>query len=408
MKRRDFLAGTIGALGASAPMIARPGNAPCPPPDFGIKGQGNPVANPCKIPGSASPAWLKGIPAFQWVTLPSLGASSELPNPLPPGMTGIRSVTDAWGGGALRQNGSFYILHGGGHGDYAGNEIYALQLSLDAPQWTRIWGPTSNDSISPGQYYYNDSPPSPASVHTYYSLVFDDQDDVFMRFIRGQYIAAKFTGGIDGIKWGGTAWEQNQNNSIWPLPPVTWKFLTGQCKDPDGNVYFVNNWVRLVWTRRTNSWSVPIQNSIVSIVSVGCCYDSMRQTVWGFGGGSPGWGNVPAGHAYMWNVSKGSEALITLTGPSAGAIDGINAVNCGAVYDPVADVAFVVTGDGQVYSFNPSTFAATRVSTTGPSLPNTTSSTGTAPWSKLQYVSQLGGIVIQPTWKSPTFFMRTH
>lgn len=410
MKRRDFLVATAGTLGTAPSVLRAAASAPCPAPNATLKlgsGSTKSISTPCKIPGSAAPVWLQGIPPFQWVALPSLSTSSALPTPVPPGMTGIRSVTDTWCGGALRENGSFYILHGGGHGDYAGNEIYALQLSLDNPQWTRIWGPTPNSAIIPDQYYYNDSPPSPAAIHTYYVLAFNDQDDIFMRFMRGQYILPNFTGGIDGIKWGAANWEQNQNNEIWPLPPPGWNYPDGQCKDQNGNVYLVNNRNRFLWNRGSNSWTTPIQNSAHAVRSSGCCFDSLRNTIWSFGG-SYGGGTVGAGQAYMWNVSTNSEAVLNLTGPYASAIDGVNANNCGAIYDAVADRVFVLTGDTYVYVFDPSTHAVTRASTTGASLPSTTASTGAAPWGKFQYAPQLGGVVIQPTWESPTFFMRTH
>jgi hypothetical protein len=405
MNRRDFLARSVATIGAAVPLTAASASLPCPAPDL-TTGR-NSVTTPCQIPGSSSPAWLRGIPVFQWVELPSLSASSELPNPRAPGIVGVAAVTDAWGGGALRQNGSYYILHGGGHGDYAGNEIYALQLSLDDPQWTRIWGPTPNSEIVPDQYYYNDSPPSPASIHSYYSLAFNDQDDFFMRFMRGQYLIPAFTHGIDGIKWGGTSWEQNQENSIWPLSPPGYNYANGQCKDSSGNVYLVNSWKRFVWNRQANSWSVAKGNSPYAVQGSGCCYDSRRNVIWSFGG-SYGGGSVRAGQAYRWNLSSNSESLILLTGNYADSIDGLHANWSGAVYDPVADLVFVMTGDGYIYSFNPSNYDAERVITTGGPLPNTTTSSAIAPWGKLQYAPELGGVVIQPTWKSPTFFMRTH
>ncbi|MGH8218546.1 MAG: hypothetical protein ACREUT_08275 [Steroidobacteraceae bacterium] len=406
MRRREFLAGTLGTLGTSGPVITIAASTPCPPPTVALT-RSAAVGTPCALPSSASPEWLKGAGVYQWINLPSLSASSVLPNPLPPGITGVASVTDAWGGGALRQNGSYYILHGGGHGDYSGNEIYVLQLSLDNPQWVRIWGPTPNAQIVQDQYYYNDSPPSPASVHTYYSLMYDDQDDVLMRFMKGQYTLPDYTGGIDGIKWGAASWEQNQKNAIWPLPPPSFLFSNGQCKDGNGNVYMVNSWNRFMWNRQANSWSTPIAKSPYAVQSSGCCFDSKRGVVWSFGG-SYGGGSIHAGKAYSWNVQNNSEALITLSGPNAGAIDGVNANFSGAVYDPIIDLVFVMPGDGYIYSFDPMTYRVTQIVTTGPALPQTNASSGTAPWNKLQYVPELGGVVIQPLWKAQTFFMRTH
>ncbi len=405
MKRREFLAGSLGTLGASAPLVGIAASLPCPPSPVTVTG-GIAVATPCPAPTGTMPAWFKSASVFQWVTLPSLSTSGVLPNPVPPGITGVKSVTDAWGAGALRQNGSYYILHGGGHGDYAGNEIYALQLSLDNPQWQRIWGPTPNADIVENQYYYNDSPQSPASIHSYYCLAYDDQDDIFMRFTRGRFGVPNFVGGIDGIRWGASSWEQNQNNTIWPAP-VGCTYANGQCKDTSGNVYLINSWKRFLWNRAANSWSVPIANSSYSLQSSGSCYDSARHAVWSFGG-SYGGGSVGAGQAYMWDISTNNDSLISLVGANATSIDGINANFSGVAYDPVADLVFVLTGDGYIYSFVPSTHEVTRLTTAGASLPNTQSTSATGPWGKFQYVSQLGGVVIQPTWASPTFFMRTH
>lgn len=133
------------------------------------------------------PTWLKSAAVNQWVNLPSISTSGVLPNPPAPGL--VKYVTDAWGGGALRKNGSYYILHGGGHRDYGGNEIYAISLEADNPQWQRVWGPTPNSQIVEGQLFYNDG--NPASSHTYYALTYNDQDDVLMKFERSYYAAIR-------------------------------------------------------------------------------------------------------------------------------------------------------------------------------------------------------------------------
>jgi hypothetical protein len=91
---------------------------------------------------------LQGAAVNQWVALPSLSSSSVLPSPALPGS--VVNVTNAWCGATVRPTGSYYLLHGGGHADYSGNEIYALKLSDDSPQWSRVMGPTpSTEYILP-------------------------------------------------------------------------------------------------------------------------------------------------------------------------------------------------------------------------------------------------------------------
>src|SRR5690606_10492391 len=63
----------------------------------------------------------------------------------------------------------------GGHADYAGNEVYEIDLSVDAPAWKILRQPTpmkfvvpSNASKGVFNDYYLDGRPS--STHTYYAL----------------------------------------------------------------------------------------------------------------------------------------------------------------------------------------------------------------------------------------------
>ena len=51
-------------------------------------------------------------------------------------------VVRAWSGAALDRAGKRLILFGGGHGDYDGNEEYALSYGSEAARFTRIFGPT--------------------------------------------------------------------------------------------------------------------------------------------------------------------------------------------------------------------------------------------------------------------------
>ncbi len=62
------------------------------------------------------------LPAGNWCEVPASKLIYVQPTPLPPG-NGFEMVMKAWNGGAMDNNSDQFIVTGGGHGDYAGNEI---------------------------------------------------------------------------------------------------------------------------------------------------------------------------------------------------------------------------------------------------------------------------------------------
>lgn len=349
------------------------------------------------------PAWLTGNPVFAWVTLPSLSASMALPNPPLPGITGVSSVTDAWGGGALRVNGSYYILHGGGHGDYSGNEIYVLQLSADAPQWQRIWGPTPASDITPATVRYADG--NPPSIHGYYMLQHIASTDTFMRFGSGEYTVGGISVQVDGWAWGATNW--HPVNTYANLP-TSYGYPWGSAKDSQGNVYIVlNNYTLYRWGVATNSWT-SVMGLRTAVFGGPLVYDSLRNILWSWGGtGAP---YMTTGQVYKLDLNTLTASVFNMTGNGATAFYAAsNGYGAGAAYDPVADKIFLYDGTGTLYQFDPATLSCSIVITTGTPPPDSIQSgSHTAPHGKFQYVPELAGCVIQPLWSASTYFLRTH
>lgn len=90
----------------------------------------------------------------------------------------------AYSGGAYDTHRDYLIVWGGGHTDYAGNEIYGF--NVNSLQWKRITEPTLNvddDSCdvgtdeNPGTFEYPDQ--TPCSVHTYDYIVYVPSIDRF-------------------------------------------------------------------------------------------------------------------------------------------------------------------------------------------------------------------------------------
>lgn len=137
-------------------------------------GRGSPIA-------ATEPDWYTAANVNEWVALPGstlttsgVGWSGTNPG----GTGGYSTVVTAWSGGVLNTVGCYYggafhagtfmVLFGGGHGDYAGNELYAYgPLEDDSPAWHRLTDPTipaPNNVSRLGGY--------PVSRHTYDTLFY--------------------------------------------------------------------------------------------------------------------------------------------------------------------------------------------------------------------------------------------
>lgn len=109
----------------------------------------------------------------EWYEIPNseLSEAEVFPDPMPPGTTGIRSIIAAWSGGVYDTKRDRLLIWGGGHMDYAGNEIYAFDMNTYS--WTRIWGPTPVEMIPTETAAYQAYPDgSPSSRHTYSNIAY--------------------------------------------------------------------------------------------------------------------------------------------------------------------------------------------------------------------------------------------
>lgn len=115
----------------------------------------------------------------EWMEVPNSMVQDSFPKVSPGGYSS--AVIGAWGGGAYDTKRDRMILWGGGHGDYAGNEIYVFDLNT--LKWTRVNEPSPVPSgvteFRTG--YYPDG--GPVSRHTYnYIQYLPDPVDRFCTF----------------------------------------------------------------------------------------------------------------------------------------------------------------------------------------------------------------------------------
>lgn len=172
MRRRDFVwAASAGLAGASLPRWSR-GATPCPISSVSIKNGQTVLTNCMPTQVGPPPAWWTALPDGQWAAIASAGTLSAVAPPtVSDSDTGQRAIISAWNGATVDQaNRRFILLANGGHGDYAGNEGYRLDLGSATPAWQRFFDPTPNSSLifndSPGGSFALNAEGRPRSMHT--------------------------------------------------------------------------------------------------------------------------------------------------------------------------------------------------------------------------------------------------
>jgi hypothetical protein len=345
------------------------------------------------------PSWLNGAVAGQWVQIanstPS-GTSNLEPSPLPPGDGGAADVVNAWGGATMRPSGSEFYLHGGGHGNYAGNEIYRLVLSDNAPTWTRVWGPSTNANISGGVDYYADG--NPASMHSYYCLNWDVANDRLLRTLGGQYITSGLNTRFDSWPRNAANWNASGTH---PSVPVAANAGAGVARDPTtGNLYVWYAGARAVWQASSNTWIFDDIFSSIQAYEGAIQVDPVRNCVWAVGGYV-----TSSGVVKKWDIATNVQSNVTVTGAGSGITSGNNSMAMG--YVESLDKFYILTPSSVPYVFDPAALTIEPLTTSG-TAPGTPASYGgnTGLWSRWQYAPELGGFAYLPAWGSPTFFLK--
>jgi hypothetical protein len=234
MKRRDFLVTSAGIAGAMVPIVGRSQATPCPPPKLTVGSSS--VTTAC-APSNA-PAWFTAMADKTWTAVAggtAYGAAYQngtrvtdvLPAVFPGGSSSI-SIVEAWNGAAVDQvNKLMLMCNNGGHGDYHGNEGYALSLQQAVPAWKLMYLPTpvgnqGSDNAYPTNNLEENMPDgNPYSTHSYNRPVWGN--------------GAYYLPGLDGTpnaNQTSAAWKCNTaalvaNKASWPIAynAAVWSYL---------------------------------------------------------------------------------------------------------------------------------------------------------------------------------------
>ena len=308
-------------------------------------------------------------------------------------------IMDAWSGGAFDTKRDRLIIWGGGHADYAGNEIYTFDLNTLS--WSRLIEPSYVDrSISEFRSgYYTDG--LPVSRHTYNSIQYiPDPVDRFCGFggaglwESGQYGTAT----VDCFNFTSNSWEIQKFESTTSITigattaydPVTHKIFQhgGYGYTGLSSLNLTSKkWTRL-WENFNNIGGVYGYYKTAEI-------DPIQRLMISVGGGA----------VYVNSIDKGypnTGVKTTTHGPQ----DIVTSASPGFVYVPDLKKIVAWKGGRDTFHLDVSTMTWKLVS---PPLSNTTSpptQIGTGVFGRFRYSPNKKVLVLVTSTRSNVFLMK--
>lgn len=363
------------------------------------------------------PAWRRFAVVHQWIEIAGTALSTVAPDPLPgTSPSSPASKITAWCGAALKRAGSvYYIGMAGGHADYAGNEINALDLSVDVPAWAEVSACSADVDIYNRTGIYADL--RGGSYHTYNYLQFIDSIGKLVGFnnpgvdyssgtppysVPGDWPYASGGGAPANydFRWSpafdpvGGEFESPTYVPEFPTTAGDWTAAMCVKHQTTGDVYIARSgdrWRKL--TAATRTWSTPSAEYEQNYT--GQAIDPTRDRMLIVGGFSAAAPRVRDLDGHLISVTFG--------GLGAGAIT--VAAYHGVVYDEENDrfLVFVNTDPLTVYAVDADTWAVSAVTTTG--VEPAQRSNGIH--NSVQYVPEMTGVVYANSYTGNVLFMRT-
>ncbi|MFO0669886.1 MAG: hypothetical protein U0235_09720 [Polyangiaceae bacterium] len=359
-----------------------------------------PLVPPTCVDTSKLPAWRKTMAVGEWRELASADLASVVPTTQPGGYYSAR--IDAWNGFAADTvNGKLYLGGAGGHADYAGNEVYSIDLNAAAPSWVLEAQPTPSSSYTIDKPLYLDGRPSP--THTYYTLWFIEGRQKLFRFGGGATWGSG-NGSTDHIEsWNPATKDWDVDGTNPRLPAPTYEQPT--TKHPySGDVYQIGSDNHL---RRWSQASGTVSDLGDAQAGTGSFYDFYK---------SPSVidpvgerlfllsdGSASAGSVRVYDIKKATWSVVALSGGQAAAVAARESQAMG-YYDTCAKKMFVKTTTGaEVLVLDPTNMATTTLATSGASVVDAVNGVHTL----FQSLPSLGGYAYQPRHSAKLYFLAT-
>jgi hypothetical protein len=324
-----------------------------------------------------------------WYQIPNTKLAAVCPDyPDIQGNTGCAAVTAAWNGGIADTKRNRLVFGGGGHSDYFGNELYALNLANNPIDLVRLYEPTRKPDVKecPDAYYDG----NPSARHTYNGLAYMPEVDRLFLFSGAKSICGY--GGND-------TWTLDLETLKWKRQDPTVGGPIGGCDgcvaayDPNTHKVFVeNNSALWSYDYSKNTYLRLNENASTDYHLTGVI-DPVRRLFLEFGAGQLKAFSIAAKSKYAiqaWDPQvKGCEALLHAPYP-------------GLAYDPALDRIVGWAGGDSVYLFDPDKKLCTQV--TYPNGPGPQQGNGTH--GRFRYFPELDVFALVNDWKQNAFVLR--
>lgn len=171
------------------------------------------IGQPRTVKIATAPDWFLALADYEWTTV--AGGAGQTISDVGPANQGVMS---AWTGGAVDQVRKELILAAnGGHLDYSGNEVYALDLSVETPAWAKLTDPSVADGndVKNGPGTYADG--NPRSVHGWHKAA----------YANGKFFYAGLTGMYSNGRWTTACFSFDRATLTWTALGLAFPTLPG-------------------------------------------------------------------------------------------------------------------------------------------------------------------------------------
>ena len=272
-----------------------------------------------------------------WYEVPNSAMRQAAPVPTPAGDDGPSAVISEVSGAAYDSKRDLYIVWGGGHTAYSGNEVYAFDVNK--LKWTRLTDPSKDTGGYEATGYYPDGQPRCRHTYDYIEYIPPPIDRFCSYGAAGMYPGGQLTlGNVDCLNIDTGKWKRKRNALTYGIGALT-------AYDPVTKHVFVhgagNDGFLAEHIPATDTWKVQGKKGIESGFiedKLNAAIDPKRRLFVAIG----------AGKVYVWKLNSREfvkAEMIQTTGDKGI----IAAKSPGFVYDPVIKKFVAWNGGTDIY-----------------------------------------------------------
>ena len=295
-----------------------------------------------------------GIPsALGWYQIPNTAIRSVCPSssmyPQIQGTEGCDAVTADWAGGVFDVNQNRLLIWGGGHGGYAGNELYALDL--DTLTVARLNEPSTviRDGCTNGGTYADGKP---VARHSYNHLAYLPNQNTLFMWGGSQWQCGSMAGDTWFFNLGTLSWSKKSSTG-GPSP----NFGRAVAYDPNnGLVYARDDFNLYSYNPTTDTWATRSSSSGMGDYKTAVIDPVRKKYFLQIDGDS---------RLYWYDITNSSGTSVLQSGQTTGCSGFIGNYQVGWEHDPAQGRIVGWSGGNTVYILNPDTLSCTTASYSG-------------------------------------------